>query len=385
MRGGFLGGEGGLQRLGLVLGGVDAALTGSPRSLQTSLLMNEAFRDIKEREAQQRQQQVADASVRSMMNTANVVGTPQTRAFEVNGRTVGQNAAATPLVSQASNMRNLQRGAGQAFNAAYLQSMISQAFAPPPAPVALSEGAVLTNPQTGEIVARNPRMERPEAPMTGIGKAAADLQAGRITLQQYEAIVANETRGPQQQTYSMLSNQEKAVLGLPLDAPYQRSSTGQISAVSTPGAGKEPTEGQLVASGFADRMINAGNIISGLEAGATDEAGNVIQEPFSPATISGRFSTNIAGRFQSPQLQQYRQAQEDWVRAKLRKESGAVIGDEEMASEIKTYFPQYGDSPEVIAQKARARQIATQAMIRSAGRAYEQPQTTQGWSITPVN
>lgn len=130
MRGGFLGGEGGLQRLGLVLGGLDAALTGSPRSLQTSLLMNEAFRDIKEREAQQRQQQVADASVRSMMNTANVVGTPQTRSFEVNGRTVGQNAAATPLVSQASNMRNLQRGAGQAFNAAYLQNLINQTFAP---------------------------------------------------------------------------------------------------------------------------------------------------------------------------------------------------------------------------------------------------------------
>lgn len=181
MRGGFLGGEGGLQRLGLVLGGLDAALTGSPRSLQTSLLMNEAFRDIKEREAQQRQQQVADASVRSMMNTANVVGTPQTRAFEVNGRTVGQNAAATPLVSQASNMRNLQRGAGQAFNAAYLQSMISQAFAPAQQRV-VQEGAIVID-DAGNVVARNPRAQ--ETPFK-TGATREIKRGGNVITEEYD-------------------------------------------------------------------------------------------------------------------------------------------------------------------------------------------------------
>ena len=64
-----------------------------------------------------------------------------------------------------------------------------------------------------------------------------------------------------------------------------------------------------------------------------------------------------------------RQQQEDWVRAKLRKESGAVIGDEEMAREIRVYFPQAGDKPEVLRQKAQSRMQAQEQMKSSAGRA----------------
>jgi hypothetical protein len=64
-----------------------------------------------------------------------------------------------------------------------------------------------------------------------------------------------------------------------------------------------------------------------------------------------------------------RQQQEDWVRAKLRKESGAVIGAEEMAAEIRTYFPQAGDSKAVINQKAQSRAQALEQMRSSSGRA----------------
>jgi hypothetical protein len=63
----------------------------------------------------------------------------------------------------------------------------------------------------------------------------------------------------------------------------------------------------------------------------------------------------------------HRQAQEDWVRAKLRKESGAVIADEEMEREIATYFPKPGDTPQVIKQKAKARETAIQGMKKAAG------------------
>jgi hypothetical protein len=59
-----------------------------------------------------------------------------------------------------------------------------------------------------------------------------------------------------------------------------------------------------------------------------------------------------------PQRQTAYQAQEDWVRAKLRKESGAVIGEQEMAREIATYFPMPGDSDALVAQKREARRMA---------------------------
>ena len=76
-------------------------------------------------------------------------------------------------------------------------------------------------------------------------------------------------------------------------------------------------------------------------------------------------------RFTSTEQQQYRQAQENWVRANLRKESGAVIGAEEMNAEIKTYFPQPGEATETIAQKQLARQVTQEAMKTAAGTSYK--------------
>ena len=73
----------------------------------------------------------------------------------------------------------------------------------------------------------------------------------------------------------------------------------------------------------------------------------------------------------SEESQQYRAAQEDWVRSILRKESGAVIGADEMADEIKTFFPQPGDSAKVIRQKANARKRRVQGLIRESQGAYE--------------
>ena len=68
--------------------------------------------------------------------------------------------------------------------------------------------------------------------------------------------------------------------------------------------------------------------------------------------------------------QSYKQAQEDWVRAKLRRESGAAIGKDEMRQEIELYFPQYGDKPETIEQKAKARRAATVNLMRESQGAF---------------
>ena len=67
--------------------------------------------------------------------------------------------------------------------------------------------------------------------------------------------------------------------------------------------------------------------------------------------------------------EQYEQAQENWVTANLRKESGAVIGPEEMKKEIRKWFPVVGNSPEVIEQKRKSREVAEESMRRNAGRA----------------
>lgn len=131
------------------------------------------------------------------------------------------------------------------------------------------------------------------------------------------------------------------------------------------GAGSAPTEGQSNAAGFAQRMELAESILGRLPAGSQPGAGTRIAEavPF----IGGA----LARSGQSTETQQYTQAAKDWIRAKLRKESGAVIGAQEERDEYETYFPVVGDTPERIAQKAEARRVATLGMGRSAGKAYQ--------------
>ena len=125
-------------------------------------------------------------------------------------------------------------------------------------------------------------------------------------------------------------------------------------------------EGEMLAAGYASRMSNSARILASLESSG-----------FKPDVLSSAVAGTTLGNFTtSPAFQTYRQASDDWIRAKLRKESGAVIGEEEMNREYKTYFPQPGETPEVVRQKALARRVAEDAMATMAGNAYK-PATSQ--------
>ena len=145
--------------------------------------------------------------------------------------------------------------------------------------------------------------------------------------------------------------------------------TGQLTPITqdgkpVAGKGAKPTEGERNAAGFAGRMIEASNILNSPNIAAAAPgfgSGLAGAVPFVGETLK-----NVV---QSPETQQYSQAASDWVRAKLRRESGAAIGDEEALREFRTYFPVPGDSPQVIRQKTQARELATQAMVLSSGSA----------------
>jgi hypothetical protein len=131
------------------------------------------------------------------------------------------------------------------------------------------------------------------------------------------------------------------------------------------GTGSAPTEGQSNAAGFAQRMELAESILNRLPPGSQPGAGTRTLEAV--PLIGGA----LARGAQPAATQQYDQAAQDWIRAKLRKESGAAIGVDEMKQEFATYFPQVNDTPEKIAQKAEARRVVTLGMAKSAGRAYQ--------------
>lgn len=161
-------------------------------------------------------------------------------------------------------------------------------------------------------------------------------------------------------TTAQLPEQPAAAPAAPVDATLPRVLTQPT---------KEPTQDQSKAAGFTSRMENAESIFKQLPGGTTTLQTQVI----GGVPIVGDVLKRSA---QTTAQQQYQQAAEDWVRAKLRKESGAVIGADEMRDEIRTYFPQPGDGPEVVRQKERARAIAAEALQKEAGRAYYKSSVT---------
>lgn len=138
------------------------------------------------------------------------------------------------------------------------------------------------------------------------------------------------------------------------------------AAAAQPPKPEKPTDPQLAARGFLGRMTQAGAILDKLEdAGYTPSYGSSYVEgmkqiPMIGGTVGGLI--NRGANAVEPRMGLYNQAQRDWVRAKLRKESGAVIGKEEEEAEIRTYFPQAGDPPALITQKRAARKAAERAM-----------------------
>lgn len=135
------------------------------------------------------------------------------------------------------------------------------------------------------------------------------------------------------------------------------------------------TETQGKATTFAARMADAEKTIQAMEAKGVN--GSDMR-----TIAAGSPYTNWAA---SPEGQQYRQAQENWVTANLRQESGAAIGKDEMDKDVRKFFPVPGDADGVRAQKTQARAVAQQGMVVQAGPGANQiPKILSNANMAPV-
>ena len=130
----------------------------------------------------------------------------------------------------------------------------------------------------------------------------------------------------------------------------------QKAAAKKTGAGK-PTVDSAKAAGFFERMSASDEILNRPE--SIEAATSLGQKMIGGVPVAGNF-------FVTPEFRSYDQAKRDFINAQLRRESGAVISDAEFANAERQYFPQPGDDPAVIAQKAQNRRIAIESN-RKAG------------------
>jgi hypothetical protein len=129
---------------------------------------------------------------------------------------------------------------------------------------------------------------------------------------------------------------------------------------------KPLTEVQAKAVTFASRMKNANEIINDLSSKGIDKSSAGKQFLEAVPVIGGGLG-NLYNTKLDEGTQKLDQAKRDWVNANLRNESGAAIGKDEFSSADKQYFPQIGDKPEVIQQKAINRKLAEEGMRSQAG------------------
>jgi hypothetical protein len=118
---------------------------------------------------------------------------------------------------------------------------------------------------------------------------------------------------------------------------------------------KPLTEGQAKSALFGSRMQEANDILESLAKSGTNTS--------TPGMNSGYGVGSVVSALSSNDQQQLMQAKRNFVNAVLRRESGAVIADSEFANAERQYFPQIGDSKEVIAQKKANREAATRGVL----------------------
>jgi hypothetical protein len=151
-----------------------------------------------------------------------------------------------------------------------------------------------------------------------------------------------------------------------------RTGTGKLvtgaDGQALPGVTKPLNDSQSKALLFGTRMQEAHKVLNQLATEGTTTSVIGSRLPLVGGVINAMSSGNN---------QMLDQAKRDFMTALLRRESGAAISSGEYDNADKQYFPQIGDSKEVIKQKARNRELAI------AGVLNEVPAKQRG-AITPA-
>lgn len=120
---------------------------------------------------------------------------------------------------------------------------------------------------------------------------------------------------------------------------------------------------------WAERMMRSEVALRGIERQYSGTAGQG-----SPASSINRLWPDtgiIADLTNSQSWREYQQASREWIAAMLRKDTGAAVTETEWKLYFPTFFPQPGDSAQVLEQKRASRMAAAGALREASGPAFQ--------------
>lgn len=138
---------------------------------------------------------------------------------------------------------------------------------------------------------------------------------------------------------------------------YEKQQDGTWKEVAGQGpAGKAPTPEQFKVAGFASRI---------------QQSESSFQNPQLLAEMTNVYGRipGVPERLKSENRKLYEQAEQNFINAVLRRESGAAIAPSEFANARSQYIPQPGDTPAVVNQKLENRRIVLEGLKNEAARA----------------
>lgn len=222
--------------------------------------------------------------------------------------------------------------------------------------------AIGVDPNTPLTKAAIPKLQ---AVMAGVEGGGTPIRGGGPTVRPSPGLPTSVPSGvaPKDKSYRILTPQEAQARGLDPSSRWQVSPDNQVSAL--PSKGDKPlTESQGKAAGYLARAVAATDSLNAMPRAPSPNEAN--------AYLYGLSTSNPLRRNMSPEAQRAMAAQEAFVMAVLRQDSGAAISAGEIQSGMRIYFPQPGDSAETQAVKRRQREAAIRGLRIAAGPGSDQ-------------
>jgi len=177
-----------LQKLGLLMSGIASTTSRNPNYLQTNLVMQDAFQEMKDRERMEAEKRQQDQLLMRLMSPQ--IGTPATKSFQVNGRTIGRDAPAQ-MTSAGPDQQLRELGQLPGFREAAIQKLLAQKFPEKPKTMALGDNQRLVTEEGKTVIEALPKEEA----LPDVARRA--IEAGHVPgSQSYQDFITAATMRP---------------------------------------------------------------------------------------------------------------------------------------------------------------------------------------------
>lgn len=305
-----------------------------------------------------RQAQAGNIALRSLIGGMQAPGTPATKSYEVNGRTIGQNREATAGgMSPGTQLGLLSKFAPGAVQSVVASQVMQQLF---PQGFTGTVGQDQIAYQNGKVVAEGPKSVRAPDKLPAEAELAKWLFGGNETAAR--EYLKNKDAPKQEGSWRTLTPAEAQQMNLNPSGSYQVNEKGQIQVITQPKQ-DAPTETQTKYATLATRMGDALSVADKVLKEDPSAISSVLLSATEDLPMGG---AAIGRKWSNPNAQILRNSLTDAVDAAITMGTGAAYNQEQLVAKRNSLLPQIGEPAKVKQEKFRKLMVEYEAGKKAA-------------------